>query len=225
MPNGKTSYSRRNRRPRNRRRKFNKNYRTNNLPRSLVAPSAVYKLRYRQSVPLTTGVAVAQNMFFGNNLYDVDHTGTGGQPMGFDQLAGLYNRFIVYGSKMKVSVANLNGGTVCCVGICPQKSSSFGGSIQEAQERAGSKCRLVTNEKPAYMVSYQSTGGMFGLKKSDILGDLGDYGCTASAGPAINWYWLLYGQHVNGTTACSLYAECELTMYCIAMEPKSLGRS
>lgn len=37
-----------------------------------------------------------------NNAYDPDHTGTGHQPMGFDQMAEVYGSYAVVGSKIHV---------------------------------------------------------------------------------------------------------------------------
>jgi len=58
-------------------------------------------LRYSTNFSLTvTAGAVATYVFRANDLFDPDFTGTGHQPMGFDQLMVFYNHFVVTHSKL-----------------------------------------------------------------------------------------------------------------------------
>jgi hypothetical protein len=58
------------------------------------------KLRYVFSVRLTTGLGTpARYQFSCNGLFDPDITGTGHQPMYFDQMMALYNHYTVMNSK------------------------------------------------------------------------------------------------------------------------------
>lgn len=52
-------------------------------------------------------------VFAANGLFDPNITGTGHQPLGFDQYMALYNEYIVFGSTIKVIVQNSN--TVCAI--------------------------------------------------------------------------------------------------------------
>lgn len=59
--------------------------------------------RYYSKVLLNaTSGAVDDHAFAANDLYDPDRTGTGHQPYGFDQMAALYDHFVVIGSSCKV---------------------------------------------------------------------------------------------------------------------------
>lgn len=64
----------------------------------------VVKLRYVDSnVTLNPGIgaiSVAENIYRCNSVFDPDYTGTGHQPMGFDQWAALYTKYTVLGSKI-----------------------------------------------------------------------------------------------------------------------------
>jgi len=79
----------------------------------------VTKLRYCDVVYLSgAGVTLRQNLFRMNSLYDVDYTGAGHQPMWHDQLAAIYARYRVLGSKAKVTFVpiTVNGDETSVVG-------------------------------------------------------------------------------------------------------------
>lgn len=81
----------------------------------------VVKLRYSQYGQLTnpgTGALVYQK-FIANGIYDPDLTGTGHQPMGYDQMVLQYNHYIVLGSQITVKVIPPQDSTgyACAVGI------------------------------------------------------------------------------------------------------------
>lgn len=68
------------------------------LPKKLLST-----LKYNDTIRLTsTGGAINNYQFILNGLYDTDYTGTGHQPMYFDQLMGIYNHYTVLGAKMTV---------------------------------------------------------------------------------------------------------------------------
>lgn len=46
------------------------------------------------------------HVFTANGLYDVNITGVGHQPAGYDQIMAIYNEYIVLGSTIRVSFAN-----------------------------------------------------------------------------------------------------------------------
>jgi len=68
-------------------------------------PATITKrLRYSTNFLLaTTAGAVATYVFRANDLFDPDFTGTGHQPMGFDQLMVFYNHFCVTRAKLIVT--------------------------------------------------------------------------------------------------------------------------
>ncbi len=63
----------------------------------------IRKLRYVDSVVLNAGAGAAANHFFSaNGLFDPDVTGTGHQPLGFDQYIAMYDHYKVLSSKMTI---------------------------------------------------------------------------------------------------------------------------
>lgn len=65
------------------------------------------RLQYFQRVALTgTASAVTAYVFSANGPYDPDITGTGLQPVGFDQLMVFYNHYTVINSRIRVVFQN-----------------------------------------------------------------------------------------------------------------------
>jgi len=111
-------------------------------------------LRYHETVTLTS-VAGAINtyVFRANDLFDPNYTGTGHQPMGFDQMMVFYNHFAVNKCRIKVVANNISAATFH-VGVrldgsntpltVPDQILEFGGTtydIVEAKNAYGSsKC-------------------------------------------------------------------------------------
>jgi hypothetical protein len=68
-------------------------------------------LRYCDSVTLAGSVsATSSYAFSANGIFDPDVTGTGHQPMFFDEMMHLYNHYTVTASRIKLVVENTTGG-------------------------------------------------------------------------------------------------------------------
>lgn len=76
-------------------------------------------------VSLDPGAGVAASyVFAANGLFDPNITGVGHQPMGYDQLAALWNQYVVVGGVIKVSFSNADGTQSQLVGITLKDSAS-----------------------------------------------------------------------------------------------------
>ncbi len=113
----------------------------------LFPPRVVKTLRYSTDFTLTsTAGAVATYVFRANDLYDPDYTGSGHQPMGFDQMMQFYNHFCVL--KARIVVTAKNYGSVDCTVAVRQDADltpittidrilEFGGLVTAELEVAG----------------------------------------------------------------------------------------
>lgn len=90
------------------------------VPRELVPTSRVVRMRYFDTITLNPPAATNAEYFYrANDVFDPDKTGTGHQPMGLDQLLGVfYNHFTVLGSKIhaKFISNSASSGNTCIVG-------------------------------------------------------------------------------------------------------------
>lgn len=76
-------------------------------------PAIIGKHKYVQAVDLSatynlhaTIQDTASTFFSANGMYDVDREGAGHQPLFFDEMASIYEDFIVLGSRIKVKFIN-----------------------------------------------------------------------------------------------------------------------
>lgn len=76
---------------------------TPRLTRNLINPDGiVVKLRYCEQINLDPGIAtMAYHTWRANSIFDPNYSGAGHQPLGHDDWARFYTRYIVLGAKIK----------------------------------------------------------------------------------------------------------------------------
>jgi len=74
-----------------------------------IFPASIVKtLRYSTNISMGAAVGALNTwMFRANDLFDPDYSGTGHQPMGFDQLMSWYNHFCVVRSRIVCTFRNI----------------------------------------------------------------------------------------------------------------------
>lgn len=89
------------------------------MPLGGFGPTAFVKLRYCQQISVTpTSATAVGNIFRANSIYDPDYTGTGHQPLFFDQWASVYNHYTVLGARIRADFVNTVGAPSTGVGMC-----------------------------------------------------------------------------------------------------------
>lgn len=150
-------YTRRRKTFKKRRNPRRKNYNKVVINRGPVAKSTIVRMRYCDEVDLDPGAAVAATHVFScTGLYDPDVTGTGHQPLGFDQWMQFYDHYTVLGAKISVTALNNNTGDAFCVGLVVKDSLTAITEIPRLKEqssnykyiaRAGSKDMVSLSRK------------------------------------------------------------------------------
>lgn len=94
-----------------------KNLNTSNFGRGIPKKLTVTHT-YVETVNLQSGIAgaLAVYSFSANGMYDPNITGTGHQPMLFDQIGALYNHYCVIGSKATFTLTPISGANDCIIG-------------------------------------------------------------------------------------------------------------
>ena len=193
------------------------------------------RLRYVTKFTLTpevNDVSVCK-VFRANDLYDPDYSVGGHQPLGFDQLATLYDHFVVVGSKIRVSPVQLTTSSgypnFWGVALSDTNSSFTGKGFEEIKEQENcskfKQINLVNNlNDPHGRASkmYFSQKKFFNLPKSSF-DDV--YQCSASGSPTELAYFVIWcNSTVSGYfTPSNFIAEIEFIVRC--KEPKYLSSS
>lgn len=90
------------------------------------------------------GVAAA-HVFSANGLYDPDITGTGHQPVGFDELMALYDHYTVIGSKIRVYFQNNDTSNAQFAAVVVRDRTTVSTDTREIVENGYiSMCHLAT---------------------------------------------------------------------------------
>jgi len=184
-------------------------------------------LRYCDSITLnsTSGV-LGRRLFRANSVFDPDYSGTGHQPMGFDQWALLYNHYVVKGSKITVTFRNNDGNNVSefpsAVGIYLSDSptTSYTNYTSLVEARRGSHRMLQHFQTP-------KISGYFSAKKfyniTNIKDNFSRLGATTGANPTEDAYYNVYYQALGTTGAISIDVVIDYVVE--FSEPKDLAPS
>lgn len=191
-------------------------------------PFVTKRLRYSTTFAgATTGGAITSTQVFrANDLFDPDFTGTGHQPMGFDQLIQWYNHFCVVWAKITLIVKNTaaSAPTVC---LRIDGSSSALTVIDRIVEVGG--CVTETLEvKGAYGANKSLTIAadickLQGVNRAAITADATLRGDAATSPTEVTYFHITMWD-TAGTTGSM---ECDVIMEQIAvfMEPRDMIES
>jgi hypothetical protein len=167
-----------------------------------VADTARVELRYVQEVLLTsTSGTYVYNVFRGNGPFDPDQTGTGAQPVWYDDYSAMYNRYRCLGSRITVQWFENDASSISLVcGVTPQHQTTSMSTVTFAMAQpytevlgltAYAQGKITTQSiRTAKYLGYPGAG-MLG---SDALESL------YSTVPAHQWYWHVFARSTDATT-------------------------
>lgn len=169
-------------------------------PNALIA-----KHRYTEDFFLSGGYtnsdipASAKHAFRTASLYDPDQTTTGHQPLFFDQMAAIYNKYRVLGSTIKVKFINCSSEPVQVFLRHSSGTLGSGWDTDKLRER-GTKHRILSSKdaggNSCTLTSYYSPSKFYGQDKRSIRNDADlCHDIDAGTTPAKMTYWeCLVGQ-------------------------------
>lgn len=205
------------------------------LPLTGFPSSKMVKLRYTQQFSLNPGAnnKIAQ-VFRANDMYDPDVTGTGHQPVGFDQWVGVvYDHFTVVGARISVtavpsSVTNVTPGywgiLVSDTGTAVSAMSSVTSLLESKYTgKSVNIYGLVNGPKHPTISRNFSSKKFFGVK-TGLVGDT-LYRGGVSISPAEQAYFEVFGASVNGNDPGSWNFIATIDYIAVLTEPKALASS
>lgn len=154
----------------------------------------LYYYDYAQTI--SSGVSTAGTRVYSTNgLYDPDITGTGHQPMRFDEMMLAYEHFVCHGAVIKVTFKNTST-TVAMVGVLSLNASATAlTDIQrliESGVNARVRCGMYPYEGAVQLLALPCDVGRFGAVRNLL--DNPSYEGSSSANPVeqsyfhISWY-------------------------------------
>lgn len=126
----------------------------------------------------------AENAFRLNSLFDPDFTGTGTQPIGFDQWSALYNRYRVHSCSMHVEwlSSGTTLGAIC--GISVRRDSGVVNQFQDLVGEPYTKWIGVGSAQagPGCLHHAVSVRELYGISNSTFMDE--DYSASISGSPS-----------------------------------------
>lgn len=157
------------------------------VPRPLIRAVTRAQLGWIWAGRLTesaSGVGAFQT-FRMNDLYDPDFTGTGTQPVAFDQLSALYSRFRVLKLRVQFSATTIAALTGCMLVMYPSSSSTLPSGCQSwpLQPYAMSKFMAGREGSIAYdLKATYSMAKVMGITQKQYMDEM-DFTCTPTNSP------------------------------------------
>lgn len=171
------------------------------FPRKLI-----FKHKYAEQLALTSTTGVMAKYYFAaNGLYDPNITGTGHQPLYFDQLTPIYDHYCVIGSRIKIKILPDSTITkpVQCVLFIDDNNASSATNAYTLIEQATGKNQLmsVSQTKPFVLTQNWSIKKYFSgndyLENTDMQG-------TPTTNPAELSYFVLAIQDITQSLTVTL---------------------
>lgn len=185
-----------------------------------------YKLKYFEVISMssTTG-SLSTYLFSANGLYDPNYTGTGHQPMYFDQLMTIYNHYVVTGSKCKVSVSTNSSGTGAGTFVIylnddtSVTSSNIDGMAEQSSAKSPQIC-MVQDNQTTVRTCYYSAQKLFGanpVANSQLKGGV-------SSNPTEGAYYT-FGWQASVSGSANIYVNVEIEYVATFFELKDVAGS
>lgn len=165
-------------------------------------------------------------VFSANSPYDPNVTGVGHQPTGFDQYMGMYNKFVVYASKIKVTGFNLDTETADVIaGVAIFDDAATVVTTERYMEQALTDWRVIPAGAGASTVSFNTAWNATAFSGT-IVGTNDLLHGSSSASPSKQWYYHVFGGATNttddpGTIKYSVEIEYRIKFF----DPRTVGLS
>jgi len=172
----------------------------------------------------TTG-APAGYVISCNGMFDPNISGTGHQPMYFDQFSAIYDHYVVIGSKITIKAAgNLATSVPVVIGLFINDDTTITtGTVQAISEQSSAKMfKMNTGGGQATTMTLNwSAKKYFGgsiMSNTELQG-------TSAANPAEQSYFTIYVQSADGTASTTTVFWVEVEYIAVWKELKDIAQS
>lgn len=172
------------------------------------------KLRYHEDVGFSSASGVVSgNVFRANSLFDPNETGTGHQPLYFDQFSAVYNRYQVVSSTITIvfsPVSEVAATSDWLVGVVGQSTNSIGSVPSTLCEQGHAKWAVINgrlggpNQK-TLTLSY-TPESCLALTNKDT-----DVGALINANPDQSYKFLVWCADMQATGTTLLIGSVDIT--------------
>lgn len=190
--------------------------------------SIITKMRYCDSFNFTSTSGIpARNVFAANGIFDPDITNAGHQPMYRDTFAGIYDQYVVIGSKIRCWFSPVTTSTTASiptvVGIVGDDDATSSTNPSVLMEQNNSVHRMLGTPgcPPVELVLTFEPLEMFGVDAKDD----GSSATAVSANPGELWTYIpfVFAADQSSTVTVSVAFEIEYTVKFTELQTPSLS--
>lgn len=166
-----------------------------------------------------------------NSMYDPDFTGGGHQAYGWDQIAAMYNKYLVHAVFIDVMFCDpTTDGIVCGVQLQPPNDTNTISTrgLAHVREMPNVIIRQVNDSgsQRTMAKAYVPLTKLYGVKKHVVEANLSQYSSVVSGSPAIQTYMKLAIADLQATgSAKSVQALVKITFYVELYDRVTLNQS
>lgn len=197
--------------------------------------SKIARFKYCQQVSINPPIGgIGSYVFRANSLFDPDFTGTGHQPLGFDQMMAFYNHFVVLKSSIKAQYmpdsdrTQTEGHEPLTFGIILSDDglqASSAGNVEHLLEQRSNTSDikyggLPLNSKDSMTTKYFNHRNFFTQSPEQSI-----YRGSHIANPSEGAYFELWGASINGNDPSYHIFLVTIEFYALLTEPHDLVQS
>lgn len=179
------------------------------MPNSIIAfpKNNRIRMRYVETKDLTsTSGSFAQYTFSCNDLHDPNTTGTGHQPLGYDQWTAFYKSYLVVGAKISIYPSYITSGTQpIYAGIYLDDTVTASGDYTKLIEQGNTKYTVIN---PSLVTKIRKLTHHYSPKKywkiKDVIDNRDEYGANFGANPTKEAQWVVWIQSSDLTATSSV---------------------
>jgi len=166
-------------------------------------------LTYYEQVNFSLVSTPQTYVFRGNGPYDPNQTGTGNQPVGYDNLSTFYDSVYAIGSKISITVANQTT-QILQVALAPTISTSMITAYDQSQYYPGVKKINVDGTTRGGNSFKRITNQLSTLRFFSEPFD-NDFVSLVTTIPARQWYWTIAMQTADTVSALTLNMQVQIS--------------
>ncbi len=180
------------------------------LYRNAIVPDSMYlRFKYNETVLKTT--LFQDHVFSLNGMFDPNVTGTGVQPLGFDQWAAFYTQYQVLSSSIKVVTVNNSGAVPAATIVYPSHVVTAATNLQMATEQPYSRRtvqQVNTSNSVKTIKNYMSVRKIEGRSTDSV-----NFTALFSANPSAQRFWHVVTGSLNESSAANQFIDVTIVYY------------
>lgn len=188
------------------------------LPKSEPADMVILPFNYSETITIS-GIsgAMGDYVYRINSLYDPNYTGTGVQPLYYDQWTYMYSNYLVNAVAYELTyyTANTVPSQLCVLMARAPTISGMTNITDVTTKNMASKIILITpDNSTALAKGYAKINAIMGVNKKEYADNPEIYGAVYNANPTEPAYMHILAQAMDYTSSISITLNVRLKFYC-----------